>query len=411
MNLLFCSINYAPELTGVGKYTAEMAEELAAKGHAVTVITAPPYYPEWKIGAGYSSYLYRVEESRGVRIIRCPIWIPVRPKGVSRLIYLASFALSVIPAFLYCLKFRANIIFVTEPPLICAPWVLLWAKITRARSWLHIQDYEVDAAFDLGIIKGARLKNLILKGERFILGRFDRISTISFKMIELAENKGVRREVVYFPNWVDLSAITPLRRPSVFREKLGIDPEAIVALYSGNMGAKQGLEILAEVARQVGSAIGVPKIFFVFCGNGAGRPSLEQNCQSLGNVRFLDLQPVEQLGSLLGLADIHLLPQRADAADLVMPSKLTGMLASGRPVIATAHAETELGGTILRAQCGLVVEPGNATAFSDAIVAMARDKELRENFGRRAREYAERNLGKDAVLRSLESSLARCCES
>ena len=119
------------------------------------------------------------------------------------------------------------------------------------------------------------------------------------------------------------------------------------------MGAKQGLELLAEMALMLKDQ---PGLEFVFCGNGAGRAELVKRCESMANVRFLDLQPVERLGDLLGLADIHLLPQRADAADLVMPSKLTGMLSSGRPVVAGARPETELGK--VTAECGIAVRAG-----------------------------------------------------
>jgi colanic acid biosynthesis glycosyl transferase WcaI len=94
---------------------------------------------------------------------------------------------------------------------------------------------------------------------------------------------------------------------------------------------------------------------FVFCGNGAGRDDLVALCDGLSNVQFIDLQALERLGEFLAMADIHLLPKRADTVDLVMPSKLTGMLASGRPVVVTAHAETGLAKVVTA--CGLVVQP------------------------------------------------------
>jgi len=114
------------------------------------------------------------------------------------------------------------------------------------------------------------------------------------------------------------------------------------------------------------------------------------------------------LNELLNLADIHLLPQRADAADLVMPSKLTGMLASGRPVLATAHAGTELAGVV--AGCGVVVEPGNVQAFVDALRQLAEDGELRDCLGKAARRYAEDNLSKESVLSRFEQKLMQLIE-
>ncbi|MFX4309536.1 glycosyltransferase, partial [Acinetobacter soli] len=145
---------------------------------------------------------------------------------------------------------------------------------------------------------------------------------------------------------------------------------------------------------------------FVFCGNGAGRADLEAACSNLTNVLFLDLQPLERLSELLGLADIHLLPQRADAADLVMPSKLTGMMASGRAVVATATMNTELGHVVaVDAKCGIIVEPENAEAMKAAIVRLADSTNERIEFGLNGRAYAEQVLNKYKILKKFEQDL------
>jgi colanic acid biosynthesis glycosyl transferase WcaI len=144
-------------------------------------------------------------------------------------------------------------------------------------------------------------------------------------------------------------------------------------------------------------------IVFVFCGNGAGRSDLVARCEGLPNVQFLDLQTADRLPDLLATADIHLLPQRADAADLVMPSKLTGMLASARAVIATAHAGTELA-TVIQG-CGLVVPPGDAVAFAQAVLGLAADPALREQLGAAGFLYAQAHLDREAVLQQFEAQL------
>ena len=199
-----------------------------------------------------------------------------------------------------------------------------------------------------------------------------------------------------------------------FREALGIPVDAVVALYSGNMGGKQGLEVLADVARLclTDSQSNRPlehtqpaqaAIIFVFCGNGAGRADLVARCQGLPNVRLMDLQPAQRLADLLATADIHLLPQRADAADLVMPSKLTGMLASARPVIATAHAGTELANVVQG--CGLVVPPEDVQAFAQALQVLANNAPLREQMGAAGYLYAQTHLDRETVLRQFEADL------
>jgi colanic acid biosynthesis glycosyl transferase WcaI len=404
MKLLVYGINFAPELTGIGKYSGEMVAWLSARGHDVRVITAPPYYPDWKVREGYSATRYTREEWHGAQVFRTPLWVPTKVNGLRRLLHLASFALASIPALLAQWRWKPDVIWMTEPPLFCTPAGLAFARLRSAKAWLHIQDYEVDAAFELGLLKGARLRTFVASAERWLLGRFDRVSTISQRMLERASAKGVQStRLLSFPNWADISAIRPLAGPSPYRAELGIADDAVVALYAGNMGAKQGLELLADLALALRART---DIVFVFCGGGAGRDALMARCAGLDSVRFIDLQPVERLGDLLGLADVHLLPQRADAADLVMPSKLTGMLSSGRPVLAGARPETELGQVV--AQCGRIVPPEDAAAFAEALLALAADPALRRELGLRARRYAEERLDRDAVLARFERDLQDC---
>ncbi|OUM03072.1 glycosyltransferase WbuB [Variovorax sp. JS1663] len=404
MKLLVYGINFAPELTGIGKYTGEMVAWLAARGHEVRVVTAPPYYPDWKVWPGYHAGRYVQHEWQGAQVVRTPLWVPRKVTGTKRLLHLASFALSSIPALLAQWHWKPDVVWVTEPPLFCTPGALAFARLRSAKAWLHIQDYEVDAAFELGLLKGTRTRAFVAAAERWLMARFDRVSTISQRMLERARSKGTEdARLVSLPNWADVSAIQPLQGPSPYRAELGIRPDAVVALYSGNMGAKQGLELLAEMALMLRDQ---PDLQFVFCGNGAGRADLMKRCEGLPNVRFLDLQPVERLGDFLGLADIHLLPQRADAADLVMPSKLTGMLSSGRPVVAGARPETELGK--VTAECGIAVPPDDTRAFADAVLALASQPERRRALGVQARAVAEARFDRDAVLAQFERDLLAC---
>lgn len=418
MKVLIQSLNFQPELTGIGKYSGEMASWLAAQGHQVHVVTAPPYYPAWQVGLGYSAVRYSQEkfaifpahlrngdnpENQDLIVHRCPLWVPPKPSGLKRLIHLASFALSSLPIMLRQVFWKPDVVWMVAPAFFCAPGTWLTAKLSGAPAWIHVQDYEVDAAFDLGLLKGNLLRRMVLAVERWMFQCFDVVSTISHRMLERAADKGVAaNRLVLFPNWVDISSVRPEMRCDDFRAELGAAPDQVIALYSGNMGGKQGLEILAQAAALLQANL---RLLFVFCGNGAGRADLMAQCAGLPNVRFLDLQPLEKLGAMLASADIHLLPQRADAADLVMPSKLTGMLASGRAVVATAHVGTEVARVV--EGCGLVVPPENPRAFADAIAALADDAEMRQRYGVAARCYAEENLDKETVLRRFEAELLK----
>lgn len=393
--LLLVAINYRPELTGIGKYTGEMAEWLVEKGWEVRVITAPPYYPSWRISPDYSGWRYRRETIRGVLVMRCPLWVPSRVSSLKRILHLLSFGLSSLPVILWqCWYWRPDTVFTVEPPLCCAPAALLGARLARARSWLHVQDFEVDAAFNLGILHSPRLRKWILAFERLLIGRFDLVSTISNSMLERLRHKKVSAsKQMLFENWVELERIYPLTTISPLRKEWGVKDSDIVILYSGNMGEKQGLEILIEAARKLQDRIGM---VFLLCGDGAARVRLEKLAEDVGNIQFKQLQPVERLNDLLNLADIHVLPQRADAADLVLPSKLTNMLASGRPVVATAAEGTQLAEIL--ANCGTLVPPGNSEALASALISLTQSKALRHELGIKARSVAIQRWDKERLL-------------
>lgn len=394
MKILIYGINYAPELTGIGKYSGEMAEFLAASGHEVRVVTAPPYYPRWKIDNAYKSWGYRKECFGNINVWRCPLWVPEHPSGIKRIVHLASFAITSFFPVMAHMFWKPDVVIVIEPPFFCVPTAAFFSRLTGAFSWLHIQDFEIDVAFELKVINIRLVKKIILAFEGYLLNRFDRISTISGKMLKKLEEKCLTRsKFVFFPNWVDTKSIYPNGDHNSLRAELGLGSNEIVALYSGNMGQKQGLEVIAGAARIL---VDRKKLRFVLCGHGAGYNQLRDQTRHLPNVLWVPLQPAERLNELLNLADIHLLPQRKGAADLVMPSKLTGIMASGKPVVATANRGTELWSVIQGR--GLCVVPGNVEGFAQAILDLSVDSGLRKNLGAKARLYAEENLNKHEIL-------------
>jgi colanic acid biosynthesis glycosyl transferase WcaI len=399
MRILIYGLNYAPEPTGIGKFTGEMAAWLARRGHAVEVVTAPPYYPEWRIGPGYSSWGWRREAIEGVRVYRCPLYVPRRPRGLSRLIHLASFAKSSLPVALWrALAFRPQVLIAVAPALVSAPGARLAAWLAGARAFLHIQDFEIDAAFALGIVSGGRLRRVALALESCLLRCFHRVSSITPAMVARLAEKGVAGERrLLFPNWVDTLAIRPA--PSALRQELNLPQGAVVALYAGNMGEKQGVETLVAVAR----ALAGTQVHLLLAGAGAAQPRLAAATAGMAQVHWLPIQPVARLNDLLNAADIHLLPQRADAAELVMPSKLAFMLASGRPVVAGAGAGTAIAAAI--EGCGMIVPPGNGLAMAAAVAALAGDEQARRRLGDSARARALADWDREAILAAFERAL------
>lgn len=395
MRILIYSANFAPEPTGIGKYSGEMADWLVQNGHEVRVVCAPPYYPAWQIDKKYRWPLYRREQWRGVDVWRAPLWVPKSPSGLTRVVHLLSFAITSFPVMMWQTAWRPEVVLTVAPAFMCAPAGLLTAWLCRARRWLHLQDFEVDVAFSMGLLKGSRLRRVVLRMESSLLRRFDTVSTISRRMIQHLLSKGVPvGKARYFPNWVELDRVKAPKNGS-YRAKLGLPREPVVVLFSGTLSGKQGLMVIPEAARLLASR---SDIIFVICGNGVIKPQIESAAVGLENVRFMPLQPSECVADLLGMADIHLLPQSPDAADLALPSKLSGMLASGRPVIATCRQDTEIGEIV--SKCGIVVAPENGMELARAIIELADDPEARALLGRRARRFAEENFERDAVLKN-----------
>ena len=223
MKILLYSANFAPEPTGIGKYSGEMAAWLAAQGHEVRVVAAPPYYPAWRISESYAWPPYRREQWQGVDVWRTPLWVPRRPGGLTRVLHLLTFAISSLPVMLWQVLWRPNVVMTIAPAIVCAPTGWLVARLCGGKAWLHIQDFEVDVAFQMGLLKGQLLQRLVLGSEHWLLRRFDSVSSISGRMLDRLRQKGVMENRVYlFPNWVDIAHIYPLLEPSEYRKELGL---------------------------------------------------------------------------------------------------------------------------------------------------------------------------------------------
>lgn len=401
LRILVLGLNYAPEPVGIAVYTTGLAEALAARGHQVAVVAGKPYYPAWSVPALFRGGWRRDTNEAGVAITRVAHYVPARPSGARRILHHMSFAASALwPMLVAARRFRPDLVFTAAPSLIAAPVAGLAARLAGARSWLHIQDFEVEAAVATGLVGGGRLARWAGAFESRVLAGFDRVSSISPAMCRRCIAKGVAPErVVEFRNWADIEAVRPLAGPSPFRAEWGIATEH-VALYSGNIANKQGIEIVVGAARRLAHR---RDLTFVICGDGPNMEPLRQSAARLGNVVFRPLQPKERLGDLVGLATVHLLPQRAGAADLVLPSKLTNMLASGRAVVATADPGTGLAEEV--EGCGLVVAPEDEEAFAEAIARLLDDPDLRAGLAAEARRRAETRWDRTAIIDGFEQTL------
>jgi len=398
MKILVYGINYSPELTGIGKYTGEMVEWMTQQGHEVRVITAPPYYPEWQVGVNYSAWRYRREEGAAT-VWRCPLYVPKQPSTIKRLLHLGSFAVSSFFPLMAQRSWKPDRIIGVVPTLFCTPGMRLLAKLSGSRTLLHIQDYEVDAMLGLGMAgkgKSGSVAKLASAFERSALHNVDNVSTISRSMMKKACEKGVPMEkVIFFPNWSEVSRFRDVSETLIIalRQRLGLPEDRKLILYSGNIGEKQGLESVIDAADQLRHQ----PWLFVIVGQGGGKARLEKMAaeRGLDNVKFLPLQSYEDLPALLAMGDCHLVIQKRGAADAVLPSKLTNILAVGGNAVITAETETELG-QLCQDNPGIAVcvTPESVPSLVEGIeraLMMPKQNVI-------ARAWAERTLDKEHVL-------------
>lgn len=404
-SIVIYSLNYAPELTGIGKYNFEMVSRLSELGVSIRVITAPPYYPEWRHNEGYSYFWYTNEVAEDILLNRCPLYVPKKVTTIKRLLHLMSFAFSSGLKLLSLIFKKPDIVFLVQPTFFCAPITLLYCKITGAKSVMHIQDYELDAMLGLGMGKTDKVSKILKSVERWFLTRFDAVSTISYSMLEKAKEKGVKdSKLLFFPNWADTEFVTPQTCGVSFKQKLGYSNDDKIVLYAGNIGKKQGLELVLQAAACFKS---MPDVKFLMVGAGAHVYELKKISKSLNldNLHFLPLQEWEDVPAMLAMADVHLVVQKKGAADAVLPSKLTNILAAGGNAVVTAEESTELG-QIANMYPGIyrLIQPEDVNLLVGAIKDILCEKSD-SHFNKVARQYAEDNLNKHVIIKRFSEEL------
>jgi len=405
-SILIIGLNYAPEMVGIGPYTATMAQSLVACGHRIRAIVGKPYYPQWQSYPGAKRGLWQSGEEAGVSITRCGHFIPAEPTGFKRIVHLASFALSaLIPALKAAFapkEQRPELVICIAPALLSVPVAWLAAKLAGAKLWIHVQDFEVEAAFATGLVASKGLAARFARAlEDRLLALADRVSTISPQMCARLAAKGIAAQrIVEIRNWADGSFLSDPANGAAYRAEWNIGTRQ-VALYSGNIANKQGIEILIKAARLLADR---QDICFIICGQGPHRARLAAMADGLPNVQIHNLQPAARMGELLALASVHLLPQIPGAADLVLPSKLTNMLASGRPVVATALPGTGLYDEVNG--CGLTTPPGDAQALAGAVVQLCDDIAKRDVFGAEASIRASERWSRETIIDRLDIEIA-----
>jgi colanic acid biosynthesis glycosyl transferase WcaI len=408
--ILLIGGNFFPEPTGIGKYNGEMVDWLSKNGFDCTVITTFPYYPHWKIQDPYSkrSFWFKKEEiktshnSLPITIIRAPHYVPGIPSALKRIISDFSFFFSAyLVIILLLFKKKNDFVITVAPPFQLGLLGILYKKIKGSKFIYHIQDLQVDAARDLKMVKSSTLISVLFSVERFILKHADKVSSISVGMVKKVKAK-CYKDVFLFPNWVDTANFYPIHSKHDLKAEFGFKPSDKIVLYSGAIGEKQGLEAILHTANHLKEK---NNIKFLICGSGPYKEKLQvlKEKLQLDNVVFFPLQPLHKFNKFLNCADIHLLLQKVNASDLVMPSKLTAILSIGGVAIVTAQKGTSLHEVVYSAKAGILIEPEDQVALNMAIEEAIFSGN--EAIALNARIFAEKNLAIDEILSNFKTTV------
>ena len=405
MKILIYGINYKPEIVGIGKYTGEMAEWLSNDGYEVRVICAPEYYPKWKSNKNK----FYVEELNDVKVYRCPLFLPKKQNGIKRIIHLLSFSISSLKYLIENISFQPDLIIVIAPSFLCAPLGLLYAFLSgeKTKSWIHIQDLEIDLAFSLQIIKHLPFKNLLFLFEKLILNRFDYVSAISKSMRETIINKGIsKKEIFYIPNWIDINYEKNIKNKQInkafYKQRYNLNSDSIIVMYSGTLNDKQDINLIIKAVEYIGNK---KNIFWFFSIEGKSKNKLIDLIGNKENVKILPLQKQDKFEAWLNFADIHIIPQKKDTDKFLLPSKVMAVIRSGSPFVATASKYSELGE--ITEKMGIRVNPGDYISFSKAILKLSSDKLLRKRLVNSYKDYLLENFEKNNILKKLSREIKK----
>jgi colanic acid biosynthesis glycosyl transferase WcaI len=363
-----------------------------------------PYYPWWRVQDGYRGLRFRRERRAGVTILRCPLYVPSVVTAAKRVLHEASF---IATAFLRSVfSRRPDVLVIVSPPLGLAVAGAILGRLWRVPMVFHVADLQPDTALDLGMMRPGRMARLLYAVERLAYRRAAIVSTLTEAMRARILAKGVPAErVVLFEDWADplLFDLTTDAASLAIRRELGVG-DAFLAVHAGNMGVKQGLDVVIDAAQRTRADAG---IVYVLVGDGAVRPQLEARARALDlvNVKIVPLLPRDRFLPLLAAADVSLITQQRVVADVVFPSKVLTLLAAGKPVIASVTGGSAVATAIATAGAGLVIEPEDGDQLALAVRALRDDPVRRAAMSAAGRVYARDHWERAKALSILTKTI------
>jgi colanic acid biosynthesis glycosyl transferase WcaI len=402
VRVLIIALHYAPDQVSGGFDTTYLAEGLSALGHRVTVVTAFPFHRHHRIEPEYGGRLWQAETRNGVRVIRTWLYLGGRKDQVGgRFASYATF--SAITGLAAVATGRHDVVVTPSPPLTNGLTAFLYGRLFGVPYVYNVRDIYPDVAVQLGVIRGARAIRFFHGMERFVYRHAARVVVLTDGMQRNLASKGFAGpKVSVIPHAVDTEAIRPLPKENDYARRHGLE-DRFVAMYAGNMGLAQGMETALDAA----DLLRREPITLALVGDGAARGTMvaEIARRGLKNVTLLPFVPRDEVAEMHAAADVGLSLLRRGVAAHAMPAKIYSIMASGRPVIATAEADTPAATLVTDAGCGVVVPPEDPEALATALRSLASDGDARRRMGERGREYVVRHYSRGAVAEQYERLL------
>jgi glycosyltransferase involved in cell wall biosynthesis len=276
------------------------------------------------------------------------------------------------------------VVALTDPPIIgLAAW--LAGKRFGAPLVMAFKDLFPEVTVLLPDFHSPRVNAVLQSVNKFLVKRAAANVALGETMrARLIENKGAPADrTTIIADWADTTAIVPGDKRNAFAAEHGLDGKFVV-MHSGNVGLSQSLETLVDAAALLQN---VRDLQVVFVGEGVKKTDLEDRARALRltNVTFLPFTPKERLGESFATADVFVVSLQRGLAGYIVPSKLYGILAAGRPYVAAVEDRCEVASLTQRHECGLVAEPGDARSLADRILAFYNDRNLVKRYGQNAR--------------------------
>jgi len=377
--LLFINQYYWPDHASTAQHLADLAESLAGEGHEVHVLCGQGGY---KPGAPRPPTF---EVHHGVTIHRVPTTSLGRRSTLTRMTDYLSFYARALVLALALPRFDV-IATLTTPPIIGLVGTIL-RRLKRSRHIYWSMDLHPDASLALGRMSPRNpIVALLAWLSDFVYRQADKVVVLGPYMADRILAKRARPDrVTTIPVWSRRDEVYPLPRAGhPLREALGL-ADKFVAMYSGNLGLAHAFDELLEAARRLRDR---PDVAFLFVGGGPRLAEVvaAKQAEGLDNIRLLDYFPREQLHASLTVADVHLVSMRREMTGIVVPGKLYGAMASGRPVLFVGPEHCETADTIRQSECGLTVRLGDVDGLVEAVTLLADDPELVAKLGARGRE-------------------------